>query len=274
MVSAVVLAGYSRHSSVEGQNKALLELDGRWLIEYVLHALENARNIEDITIVGPKAKLEERIKHHKVVNDSDKFSINCLRGYDNSRKSNRYTFFIYSDIPLTTSRSIDYIIDHCKGDFDFFVPFATKKTLSSFEDNEWFKKSENFNYLKLDDGWIRTANSALVDCEAAISKTKFLQDIEAGYEFRKLSHFISKLKLLSKLGPYTLRHYFITKDLTLDKITNFLSSKTGISFKCIETIHPETSIDVDCKDDYIAIKEYMKAFTSPVCLPSQTLVLH
>lgn len=257
MVSAVVLAGYSRHSSIREFNKAMLEMSGKWVIEYVISALEGAKNIDEIVVVGPKRDLEERIKNHKIVDDEGKFTKNCLAGYNNTRRSG-YTFFVYSDIPLVTSESIDHIIDCCQGDYDFFIPVARRKTLLKFEDSPLFKKLENFRYLKLADGWMRTANSALVNCDKVVEKTRFLQDVEDGYHMKKLYFLASKLRLFLKLGPKPLFKYFVTKNLTLDGAAEFLTRKTGVRFKFVETIHPETSIDIDDYDDYVVISNYLR----------------
>ncbi len=259
MVSAVVLAGYSRHSCIKDFNKAMLEMSGKWVIEYVISALEGAKNIDEIVVVGPKRDLEERIKDHMVVDDDGNFTKNCLKGYNHTKKGSNYTFFIYSDIPLATSESIDYIIDHCKGDYDFFIPIARRRTLLKFEESPLFHKLENFKYLKLADGWMRTANSALVNCDAVIEKTRFLQDIEDGYHMKKLFRLASKWRLFLKLGPKPLFKYFITKNLTLDDAAEFLTRKSGVRFKFIETPHPKTSIDIDTYEDYVAISNYLRS---------------
>jgi len=258
MVSAVVLAGQSRHGELKDFNKAMLEIGGRWVVEYVVSALENSKNIEDIVIVGPKEDLEERIKNHEIIDDQGKFTLNCLAGYSNSANKDNHTLFMYSDVPLANAESIDYIISSYSKEFDMCIPVARRDVLSKFENNPFFQKLENFKYLKLKDGWIRTANSALVNCEAVIDKVKFLQDVEDSYGIRKLYKFTSKMGLFLKLGILPLFKYYVTNDLKLKDCEEFLTRKSGIKFHFFETPFAETSIDIDFWQDYIAISNYMR----------------
>lgn len=258
MVSAVVLAGQSRHGDFKDFNKSMLEIGGYWAIKYVISALERSKHVDDIVIVGPKDDLEERIKNHKIVDDTGRFTSNCLAGYHNSDKKSDHTLFIYSDIPLVTPESIDFIVEGCKNGYDMCIPVARRDVLMKFEDHPLFQKLENFKYLKLKDGWIRTANSALVDCNKVIGKIGFLQDIEEGYDIRKVYKLTSKLGLFVKLGALPLFKYYITNDLVLKDCEEFLSRKSGIKFHFFETPFAETSVDIDTWDDYTVISNYMR----------------
>lgn len=108
------------------------------------------------------------------------------------------------------------------------------------------------------DGWIRTANSALINSEAVIDKIKFLQDVEESYGIRKLYKFTSKVGLFLKLGALPLFKYYVTNDLKLKDCEEFLTRKSGIKFHFFETPFAETSIDIDFWEDYIAISNYMR----------------
>jgi len=258
MVSAVVLAGQSRHGQIKNFNKAMLEMGGHWVVNYVISALEKSKNIDEILVVGPKDDLEERIKDHRIVDDTGKFTMNCLAGYDASSKRDDHTLFIYSDILLVTPESINFTIENYRGSCDMCLPVVRRDVLRKFETNPLFQKLDNFKYLKLKDGWIRTANSAMVNCKAVIDKTRFLQDVEDGYNIRKLYELTSKWGLLVKLGAYPLFKYFVMHDLTLKDCEEFLTRKSGIKFNFFETPFAETSIDIDTWDDYVAISNYMR----------------
>jgi molybdopterin-guanine dinucleotide biosynthesis protein A len=63
ILDAIVLAGEREGSiPIHGGNKAFLTFRGRPLIAYVLDALERARNIGSITVVGPREKLERELR--------------------------------------------------------------------------------------------------------------------------------------------------------------------------------------------------------------------
>ncbi len=258
MVSAVVLAGHSRFGELRDFNKAMLEIGGKWVVEYVISALENSKKVDDIVVVGPKDDLEVRIKNHKVINEQGKFILNCLAGYSHSANKDNHTLFMYSDIPLVNTESIDYIINNYDKDYDMCIPVARRDVLSKFEKDPFFQKLENFKYLKLKDGWIRTANSALVNCDAVVDKVKLLQDIEESYGIRKLYKFTSKVGLFLKLGALPLFKYYITNNLKLKDCEKFLTRKSGLKFYFFETPFAETSIDIDFWQDYIAISNYMR----------------
>ncbi|MEM4244689.1 MAG: NTP transferase domain-containing protein [Candidatus Nanoarchaeia archaeon] len=258
MVSAVVLAGHSKFGELRDFNKAMLEIGGKWVVEYVVSALEKSKKVDDIVIVGPKEDLEVRIKNHRVIDDQGKFILNCLAGYSNSSNKSNHTLFMYSDIPLVNTESIEYIINNYKKEFDMCIPVAKRDVLLKFEKNQFFQKLDNFKYLKLKDGWIRTANSALVNCSAVIDKVKLLQDMEESYGIRKLYKFSSKIGLFLKLGALPLFKYYITNDLKLKDCSEFLTRRSGIKFYFFETPFPETSIDIDFWQDYVAISNYMR----------------
>ncbi|MFH1210334.1 MAG: nucleotidyltransferase family protein [archaeon] len=258
MVSAVVMAGQSRHGQIKNFNKAMLEMGGHWIVKYVISALEKSRHVDEIVIVGPKDDLEERIRDHKIVDDTGKFTSNCLAGYNNSARKSDHTLFIYSDIPLVTPESIDFIIENCMDGYEMCIPVARRDVLRKFEDHSLFQKLENFKYLKLKDGWIRTANSALVNCGSVIDKVNFLQDLEEGYNIRKVYKLTSKWGLFAKLGALPLFKYYVTNNLVLKDCEDFLTRKSGIKFHFFETPFAESSIDIDTWEDYVAISNYMR----------------
>lgn len=263
MVSAVVLAGRShlRGAPDDLPNrdyKAVLEIGGKWLVEYVVSALEKSSSIDEIVVAGDKPTLEKRIKSHKVVQGGAGFVGNALSGFYGLENGCDKVLFMYSDIPLVTPKSLDYVVSNSCPDYDFLVPIARKETLLSFENSPLFKDVKNFRYLNLVDGRFRTANCALVRCCLIRDKSHFVKSVEDGYEARKIYLFASKFKLLRKLGPRLFFRHFIKRDLSSSDAAGFISEKFGINFRVVETIHPETSVDIDDYEDYVAVSNYME----------------
>ena len=64
---AILVAGENEDShNVCNQYKALLKLNDRYCIQYVIEALQKASSIENIYIVGPKKKLMFALKDARI----------------------------------------------------------------------------------------------------------------------------------------------------------------------------------------------------------------
>ena len=66
MINAILLAGTPKDEAekIDGQNKAFVPLNGKTPVEYVLNALEEAKTVEKIAIVGPEINLRGILRQH------------------------------------------------------------------------------------------------------------------------------------------------------------------------------------------------------------------
>ncbi|MBI2129084.1 nucleotidyltransferase family protein [Candidatus Woesearchaeota archaeon] len=255
MVNAIVLAGTHQEKGrlIDGKNKALLDINGSYIVEYVINALKKSKNINDIILVGPKKELESRVNGCVVLQERGNFLNNAFYAYEEScsRGGEEYAFFVCCDIPLLTADSVDDFIDRCSlRKADFYFPIVSEDTLKDYSE---LKKP----YMCLVEGKYRTGNSALVNVHNI--KNKMLIDV--AYSIRTLKEIIPKIGLVMHLGVVGLeaiwKHYII-KDLNLKYIRDCVSEKLGTRFEFIESKHPEICMDIDEKKDYLFLKSLME----------------
>ena len=131
-IAAIVLAGDREASkNILGRNKAFLELSGKPIFFYVLAALEEARQVDRIILVGPKYEIEEHLKHwhfktpivvieqrENVYENAWNGFLHSLPGYADSASENLYeqqnpdhsALFVSADIPVVVGLEIDQFI--------------------------------------------------------------------------------------------------------------------------------------------------------------------
>src|SRR5665811_2355442 len=107
MFNALILAGMKEKGPLEiaekVDNKALIMINGRPMIEYIVDVLNNSENIDQILVVGPKKELHPYIgkKVKEILNSGNSILENMEIGlnYFNSADS---LLLLTSDIPLIT----------------------------------------------------------------------------------------------------------------------------------------------------------------------------
>ncbi|HSR87452.1 MAG TPA: nucleotidyltransferase family protein, partial [Pontiella sp.] len=153
-VNAVVLAGDRRASiQVRSENKAFLLLKGRPLFVHVLQALQNARFVGDIVVVGPRERLEAELVAHgiegvRAVEQRESMIDNFKAGYvaalglrDDtefwSLKGSEYeqipVLVAPCDIPLLVAGEVDEFIARSNmHEYDYSIGVTSAKVLSHY----------------------------------------------------------------------------------------------------------------------------------------------
>lgn len=153
-VNAIILAGDRRASiQVRSDNKAFLPLKGMPLFVHVLHALQQARLVGDIVVVGPRERLESELAAHdiqgvRVVDQRDNMIENFKAGYvatlglDEDTEFWRLKGTEYEqipvlvspcDIPLLVAEEVDEFIARSNmHEYDYSIGVTSEKTLSHY----------------------------------------------------------------------------------------------------------------------------------------------
>lgn len=138
-IDALILAGTGKgYIPVEGANKALLEINGRPIIEYVVQALKNAGSIGDIHIVGPVDELSFLLKSHgdRVTLHEQTGSLvdNVISSYDRICPSrDRHILVTTSDIPFIRPYEIDLLVSSSNYEaYDIVVGVGSAEALRRF----------------------------------------------------------------------------------------------------------------------------------------------
>lgn len=154
---AILVAGENRDShNVCNQYKALLKLNDRYCIEYVIEALQKASAIGDIYIVGPKQKLMSALLRTRIdFNHPKKIYVleqkttlleNVWHAFLeslpplNGRKQAEIAAFVYKavlvvpcDSPLITTHEVEHFIANCDlNRYDYILGLVPEKNMEYF----------------------------------------------------------------------------------------------------------------------------------------------
>ena len=153
-INAIVLAGDRQASiQVRNDNKAFLLLRGVPLFIHVLQALQNARLVGDVVVVGPRERLESEliargIQGVRVVDQRDNMVENFKAGYVASLGLDDTTGFwslkgsdyeqvpvlvAPCDIPLLVAEEVDEFIARSNmHEYDYSIGVTSEKVLSHY----------------------------------------------------------------------------------------------------------------------------------------------
>jgi len=154
---AILVAGENKDShNVCNQYKALLKLNDRYCIQYVIEALQKAPSIEDIHIVGPKRKLIAAMsdaqidltqpkKIHILEQRSNLLenvwhaylkslpSLNGLKDVEIATLVNKAVLVVPCDSPLITTHEVEHFIANCDlKRHDYILGLTPEKSMQYF----------------------------------------------------------------------------------------------------------------------------------------------
>jgi len=129
MLNAIILAGdkEDEHSSLTG-NKALLLINNRAMIEYIIDALRAAPHVGKIAVVGPLEQLQPLIgyKVDYIIPQGSSILDNAKKGIELFAED-QHVLILTSDIPMITAEAIEDFIERSQASgADFCYPVVNK----------------------------------------------------------------------------------------------------------------------------------------------------
>jgi GTP:adenosylcobinamide-phosphate guanylyltransferase len=120
----------------QGKPKALLEMNGRTMLERVVDALQSARQIDEIVVVGLGSDMGQTFKqpvHH--LPGQGNLVANTIAGIDwvlQHKPDTQAVLAASADIPLVTGEIVDAVIDMCQPfDYGVYYSFVTRETMEA-----------------------------------------------------------------------------------------------------------------------------------------------
>lgn len=245
MLNAVILAGEQpiKDSSDTG-NKALLRINGKIMIEYVIEALRNADQVGRIVVVGPKEQLEAYLKDKvDAVVNSDGTAMGNLMEAVNFLGYNSYMLVCSCDIPLITTEAInDFIKKSNELNADFCYPIVEKAVnMNKYPEMER-------TYVKVKEGSFTGGNIFYIN---PLILGKCLEIADKLVQARK-----NPIKMASILSfGFLLR--LVTGTLSISKAEKHFSEMLSITAKAIISEYPEIGNDVDKPSDVIVATAHL-----------------
>jgi GTP:adenosylcobinamide-phosphate guanylyltransferase len=240
-MDALILAGGKDVSSLENNhkinNKALLMINNMPMIEYVVDALNQAQEIRDIIVIGPKIDLMPHIgkKVSKIIDSTDSIVENIKIGIDFLNNDEKL-MIMTSDVPLITGLMIDDFVKKCQ-DHDSFLyyPFIKKELIL-----EKFPQTIR-SYASLKEGIFCGGNMVIIS-SVLFNKNKELLD-EVFQKRKDVKKYVALLGI-----KFIVKYLF--KCLTIQEIEERAAKIVGFSVKGIMVNYPEMMIDLDKLSDY------------------------
>jgi GTP:adenosylcobinamide-phosphate guanylyltransferase len=240
MDAIVIAGGIPRpedplYSYSHGDSKALIDVAGKPMIQWVLDALGGAKRVDNVILVGLSAKNELTCqKPLYYVSNQGRMLANIVAGVNKAleiNKKNQYVLVVSSDIPTIKPEMVDWLVDTCmetKDDLYYGVcpkdvmearfP-GSKRTYTHLKDMDVCGSDINITH-------VRMATEHLDMWESLIGTRK------------------SPLKQASIIGLGTLLALF-TRRLTLEDAVARVSDRIGIKGRAIVWPYAEPCMDVD-----------------------------
>ncbi len=247
--NALVLAGRtdtdSLRSFTDASSKALVDINGKPMIHYVLTALRQSGRIGRIVVVGPTQELRNSVAEHQaeLLDDGSSIIENIKIGARRLPADERM-LIATSDIPLLTAPVVDAFLGLCDArQADLYYPIVEKSV------NERKYPLVKRTYVALQEGVFTGGNVFVVEpwiVEPVAPKVEnFIANRKNPLALARLLGPVFILKLLLKL-------------LTIPELEAKISSLWGIRGAAVVCPHPEIGIDVDKPSDLQLVRAALK----------------
>lgn len=246
-MKAILLAGAENralqmYSKV--RKEALIPINGKPMINYVLEVLCETDEVGQIIVVGLEA--ESNIYNHTKC----KYIVGGETLWDNlykalrELKDEREVLVVTSDIPLITQNSLKAVFKNYRneGNYEAWYPVVSKDiTEATFP-------GVSRTYVKLKDGTFTGGNLFIIKPLKFLALEKEIMEV---YSLRK-----SPFKLAKLLGwGFMLK--MLTRGLTLEQAEKKVEEAFGIKGKAFIFAYPEIAVDVDKPSDYEMVEKLL-----------------
>ena len=218
-----------------GDSKALIDLAGKPMVQWVLDALSDAKRVDNVIVIGlsPRSGVTCKKPVHFISNQG-RMLANIVAGVNKSlelNKKNKYVLIVSSDIPALKSEMVDWLIEtSMETQDDLYYGVCPKEVMEAR-----FPGSKR-TYTPLKDMQVCGAD---INISHVRNATEHLDMWEQLIGNRK-----SPFKQAGIIGLGTLLALFLRR-LTLEDAVRRFSERVGIKGRAIVWSHAEPCMDVD-----------------------------
>jgi len=242
MINAIILAGKSEKTLQGKENKGLLDINGKLMIQYVIDALMDSEVINKIVIVGDKKDFVDLENIEAIIEDRGSMIENLAAGTDYFRDDDRILVST-SDIPLLTGEGVrDFVQKGFETKADLCYPIINK--LVSEEKYPNAKRT----YAKLREGHFTGGNLILFNPD--------ILDRAMNIARQLIEHRKNPMKMSRVLGFSFLIRFALGR-LTIEGAEKKVGRILQIKPKAIISSYAEIGNDVDKPEDVEMVKEYL-----------------
>lgn len=218
-----------------GNSKALIDIAGKPMIQWVLDALSESQQVDNVIVIGlsPKSGVTCAKPMHFISNQGRMLS-NIVAGVNKSlelNRKNKYVLIVSSDIPAVKPEMIDWLISACmETKDDLYYGVCPKDVM------ETRYPDSRRTYTKLKDIELCGADMHVSHVSMA---TEHLDMWESLIGNRK-----SPLRQARIIGLGTF-FKVLTKSITLDELVTTVTARIGIKGRAVRFPWAEPCMDVD-----------------------------
>jgi len=237
-----------------GDSKALVDIAGKPMIQWVLDALGDAKHIDNVIIIGlsPKSEITCKKPMHFISNQG-RMLANIVAGVEKAAELNpksEHVLVSSSDIPGINAEMVDWLIETCmETNEDIYYGVIPREVM------EARYPGSNRTYTKLQDVQLCGADMHIAHVSMAL-EPDHLQMWEELIGNRK-----SPLKQAATIGFGTL-FKVATRRITLDELVATVTKRIGITGRPIIWEHAEPGMDVDKPHQLTILREDMERLHS------------
>ena len=230
-----------------GDSKALIDVAGKPMVQWVLDALGDAQHVDNVIIIGlsPKSGVTCK-KPTYFVSNQGRMLANIVAGVNKVlelNKKSEYVLVVSSDIPTLKPEMVDWLVDTCmETKEDLYYGVCPREVMEAR-----FPNSKR-TYTKLKGIELCGADINISHVRMA---TEHLDMWESLIGTRK-----SPLKQAGIIGLGTLFRV-LTRNITLDELVEIVCKRIGIQARAIQWSHAEACMDVDKPHQLELLREDM-----------------
>ena len=223
------------YEMTQGSSKALLDMNGRTMLERVVDALQNSQAVGEIVVVGLGSDLgmsfQAPVSH---LPDQGSLLKNALAGIARVRELHPDTKLVLlssADIPTLTPAIVDDFIERCRPfDKGMVYNFVDKATL------EARFPGSNRTYVKLKDGLIAGGDITLIQADLSDSNQEIWEALSNARKHAWQLARIVGLRFMLK---------FLLRQLSFADIEAAAQRITGRHCQILLNPHAEIAMDAD-----------------------------
>jgi hypothetical protein len=233
----------------KGDSKALIDVAGKPMVQWVVDALNDAKEVYDIIMIGlsPKSGLVSKKKIHYISNQG-RMLANIVTGVDKALEldpKTDYVVIVSSDIPALKGSMVDWLIKTCmETKNDIYYGVCPRDVM------EGRYPGSKRTYTRLKDMDVCGADINITHVSMA---TEHLDLWEQLIGNRK-----SPMRQASLVGIGTFWK-LLTRSATLDQLVEHVCERLGIDGRAIVWRDAEPCMDVDKPHQLELMREDMEA---------------
>ncbi|NLM42488.1 MAG: NTP transferase domain-containing protein [Clostridiales bacterium] len=243
-MNAIILAGEKKGEIKELENKALLKIHGKYMIDYVLDSVKKVAQIQKVAVVGEKEQLEAALgdRADYIVQGTGSIVDNILLALDIFDEDEEL-LVLTCDIPMITPEALEHFIKSAKEkNVDLCYSIVEKST----NDDKYPEVKRT--YAKLKEGQFTGGNVFYFKPEIKDRCKDFIDEM---LKYRK-----NPAKMARMLGIIFLIKLLLGI-LTIDAIKKKCNTLLNINAGVVISPYPEIGNDVDKISDLELVEKYL-----------------